>query len=194
MKKYFIILLCLVIVAMKANGQKTKNTVSEVSKLDTLPKVGDKYSYEEVVEVGNSFNKASLYKNAKTFLAETFNSAKAVIEYDDKEEGKIIGNGRTHIYESVKTFLTTTPVDVSISFVISIECKDGKYRYRIYDIRNNDQPLEKSDTQMSDLLKQHPMLAKSTVSQYAKTKADLSIKFRMLIDELKAKMAKRDDF
>lgn len=39
------------------------------------------------------YDKAQIYDAAKVWIAENFRSAKAVMEYDNKEEGTLIGNG-----------------------------------------------------------------------------------------------------
>ena len=44
------------------------------------------FDREEVVEVKNT--KAKLYANAQTWIAKTFGDYKAVIQFEDKEQGR----------------------------------------------------------------------------------------------------------
>jgi hypothetical protein len=60
-------------------------------------------------------DKQTLYSNALSFFATTFNSANAVIQMKDPESGKVIGKG------------TIDGKDV----MITITCKDKKYKYEI---------------------------------------------------------------
>jgi hypothetical protein len=67
-------------------------------------------------------NKANIYDKAILWFAENFKSSKAVIEIQDKQAGKIIGNGSFTI-PWVFFEATTT-------FTISIDIKDGKYKVK----------------------------------------------------------------
>lgn len=54
-------------------------------------------------------------------MAKTFVSSKAVLEYQNKELGKIIGNGRTF-------FVNMGIAEIPTSFTLTIEIKDKKFR------------------------------------------------------------------
>src|SRR5437867_1266257 len=51
--------------------------------------------FEKIIEVQN-YSKDSLYEGVKIWIAQNFKSAKAVLEYENKEQGTIIGNGIIH--------------------------------------------------------------------------------------------------
>lgn len=79
-------------------------------------------SYEEVLELpGHS--KDQLYIRANSWFVETFNSAESVIEFQDKEAGKLMGKYIFSYSEGVYTYNVKQTVDV--------EMKDDKVRVRI---------------------------------------------------------------
>jgi len=82
-------------------------------------------NFNQVVAV-DSVSQAELYARAKIFFANNFKSAKNVIEMEDKDTGTIIGKGNTNF-----TVLLT---NITMSFSIKIQAKDGRYKYEIYDI------------------------------------------------------------
>lgn len=99
---------------------------------DTLPKNADgKYEYTGVVNV-DSASADKLYSNAKLFIADNFKSGKDVTQLNDDYSKTVIGRGIEH----------------SVKFKITIQCKEGKYRYVVEDFEyiyegvNNGIPLE----------------------------------------------------
>lgn len=80
-------------------------------------------SIENVADVPGQ-SKDQIYTASKIWLAETFRSAKEVIEVDDKAAGVIIGNGQI-IYpcSGMSCVLTQT-----IKFTLRIDIKDAKYK------------------------------------------------------------------
>src|ERR1700743_1071484 len=101
-------------------------------KLDTIPKIDGQYAYQEVVNIHGA--KDELFKKAKVYFVDNFKSANDVIQYQDPVEGKIIGKGYFNI--SVPRMGKYVMWDVYYS--TEVICKDGKYRYRIYDIQIKD--------------------------------------------------------
>ncbi len=57
-----------------------------------------------------------------------------MIQYDDREEGKVIGKGNFIIEGSQSAFLIYTIQKWHVNFSLELFSKDGKYRYRIYDL------------------------------------------------------------
>ncbi|MDR6564682.1 MULTISPECIES: DUF4468 domain-containing protein [unclassified Arcicella] len=82
------------------------------------------FDREEVVEVKNT--KAKLYANAQTWIAKTFGDYKSVIQFEDKEQGRLIIKG-----------LSRLDLDLypDMKYVITVDVKEGKYRYAITDIK-----------------------------------------------------------
>lgn len=97
---------------------------------DTIPKIDGIYSYQSVVTLDSTYKKDFLYKNAKIFFVDNFRSANDVIQYDNKEDAKIIGKGNLTVSDKNLIGEFKWVVDLSTE----ITCKGGKYRYRIYDL------------------------------------------------------------
>jgi hypothetical protein len=70
--------------------------------------------------------KEQIYGAAKIWIAETFRSAKAVIEYDNEDEGTIIGNGLMQY--PCRGFECLAKSDWKVRFTIRIDTKDDKFR------------------------------------------------------------------
>ena len=86
--------------------------------------------YTGVVNI-NGKSKTDLYKNAKQWFVDNFKRSNNVIQNQDKEEGLIIGKGTFPFYASFGYGLSTTWYD---RFTIKLECRDGKYRYSVYNM------------------------------------------------------------
>jgi hypothetical protein len=84
-----------------------------------------KITYQSVVQVDGT-SKNDLYKRGKTWFINTFSSSENVIEYEDKEEGIIMGKGLF----PVKANMVSAG---HVRFTIKIEFKDGRYRYTLTD-------------------------------------------------------------
>lgn len=63
--------------------------------------------------------KDKVYDKTLQWISRNFKSAKSVIEYQDRNAGTIIGNGRTNFGNFV---------EIPVSFTMEITIKDGKYR------------------------------------------------------------------
>jgi hypothetical protein len=88
----------------------------------------DKAPYQEIREIEGK--KDELFLRTRRWMAETFNSSKAVIELEDKEKGQIIGNTRLLIKGGLGT---TIYFDMTTIFDI----KDGKIRLTAKNFREN---------------------------------------------------------
>ncbi|WP_461491001.1 DUF4468 domain-containing protein [Pontibacter sp. HJ8] len=84
-----------------------------------------KIVYSEVVPV-EGLSQQELYSRARAWFATTFNSANDVIQMDSKEEGTIIGNGITD--------LDIGNSKQKVHFTLSLQFKDGRYKYEITNI------------------------------------------------------------
>ncbi|SDR87241.1 protein of unknown function [Mucilaginibacter mallensis] len=85
--------------------------------------------YERVVEIPGK-SKADLYKNAKQWFVDYFKSSRDVIQSEDKGDGKIVGKG---ILPVLFNGAMGTQVIYDDNLSIQVDCKDGKYRVRIYE-------------------------------------------------------------
>ncbi|WP_352422269.1 DUF4468 domain-containing protein [Proteiniphilum sp.] len=88
---------------------------------DLIPSKNGKVFYTEVVNVENS-KSIELYNNAKMWIASTFKSAKSVIQ-SDVEGTSIVVKGRLN-------YVT----DGDSPFILTIQFKDGRYKYELTDL------------------------------------------------------------
>jgi hypothetical protein len=93
-----------------------------------LPTIEDKINFSEVGVV-DSASKDELYTKAKIWLAEKFISANDVIQFDDKENGIVLGKGAIRKKEG-----GLSPTIKNWRFTVKIQVKDGKYKVNFYDI------------------------------------------------------------
>jgi hypothetical protein len=125
-------LLFIAIIALISTSVKAQND-GEI-KLDSIPVIDGVYQYQEVVNVGDAFKKDQLYKNAKVYFMDVFSGAKDAFQYDDKEEGRIIGKGFLTVDDYKSVFPGVAVLKWDVYYNVEITCKDGKYRYRVYDV------------------------------------------------------------
>lgn len=101
-----------------------------------LPIVDDKIVYEKIIEAPG-LSKNDLYAACKRFIANSFRSAKSVIQTEDETTGLIICKGNTMIeYPQSRNSLIISGMNVGgrKSFTMQFDNKEGKCRIRIYDI------------------------------------------------------------
>ncbi len=79
-----------------------------------------------------------LYGNAKLWFADTFKSAKDVIQVDDKESGRVVGKAWQDIYIKVLGMPSAT----KLWFTISVQLKDGRYKVDMYDMKYEQYPSQ----------------------------------------------------
>jgi len=76
----------------------------------------------EVVEVGNK-DQETIYNRTRQWFSQYFVSGKSVIDYEDKKEGTIIGNGIASIGSDPFGL-----IQYKIEYNVRIDTKDGKFR------------------------------------------------------------------
>jgi hypothetical protein len=84
-------------------------------------------TYAAVVPVPG-VSAAELYSRARLWVANTYRSAKAVIDLDDKDAGRIVAKG-------VFTVPYAGLSSMNIRGSLTIEVKDGRFRYTLTDLR-----------------------------------------------------------
>jgi len=84
-------------------------------------------NYFEVVK--HSKNKDVAFEETKIWLSKTFNDSKAVIEYENKESGKIVGRGMTKVSYGLGY--------INVQFTIEIDTKDSKSRLKFENIKQS---------------------------------------------------------
>jgi len=101
--------------------------------IHTIPKVNGEYEYSSVITLDSSYKKDNLYRNVKLYFVDNYKSAKDVIQYDDKEQGKVIGKGSFYLKDYQSLLITGISETREIYYSTEIICKDGKYKYKLYD-------------------------------------------------------------
>jgi hypothetical protein len=98
---------------------------------------------KEVIFENNSFSQvfettvppATQYLNAKQWIAKTFGSYKAVVQFEDESAHKIILKGQVIApNDGIITETTWYQDKVTYSFTMTIDIKNGKYRVKIEDV------------------------------------------------------------
>jgi hypothetical protein len=121
MKTFLTLLLCLS--AALAHAQ-----VADTVKLPIDPTTR-RITYTGVVQVPG-VSQAELYTRAKLWFADTFKSAKEVVQADEKDAGIVQGRGWAPI--SIHFIGARRPTtDFKLWQTIKIMVKDGRYRYEI---------------------------------------------------------------
>lgn len=85
--------------------------------------------YSEVIQVEKA-SKNDLFNAARLWFADTFKSSDKVLELDDRESGTLVGRGWMTVDNGG---LATRQLWTSIK----IQCKEGRYKYTIYDIEQH---------------------------------------------------------
>ena len=100
------------------NGPKVKIPINESGYIE----------YAGVVKLDSTSKAQTLYKAAKTWFVNNFNSAKSVIQSDDQNNGRLLGRAFVTVHQKGFTLIE----DPQVYFYIQIDVKDGKYRYKFY--------------------------------------------------------------
>lgn len=86
-------------------------------------------SEKTVVKVFSSpaLSKEKIYTGSKIWIAENFRSAKAVLEYESKEDGVLIGNGSMN-FPAADSMDLAIKGDWVVRFTMRVDIKDEKFR------------------------------------------------------------------
>lgn len=126
-----IALISLMILGMSLNAQDyTKPTIND--------KTG-RVVYMDVIEV-SGMSQENIYINLKSWIAHTYNSYQDVVQFDDKDNHKIMLNSRFTVYNKMKG-LRNDYGDMKYS--LTLEARDGRFRYTITDFIHNGNPVKK---------------------------------------------------
>jgi len=127
MKK--LLILALIIFAKSAFAQK--DTVGL-----NVPFVNNTIAYEKVFDVPNaSIN--LLYSNAELWFAETHPYVESTqLELADPALSRVVGRITSTAGDSYKVLWQTNYVTYIYNFTLQVDCKDNKYRIRIYNIQD----------------------------------------------------------
>jgi hypothetical protein len=126
MKK--LVIIAFIIFAKSAFAQK--DTVGL-----NVPFVNNTVVYEKVFDVPNT-NKSLLYNNAGLWFAETHPYVDTQLQLSDLDLSRVVGRVTSSTVVSYKVLWQTAYYTIADNFTLQIDCKDNKYRIRIYNIRD----------------------------------------------------------
>lgn len=187
--------------AYSQTGLQNINQEQLDSLYSMFPRVDGKIEIEEVIHLDSTFTTKVLYKNAKLFYTNEFKKAQAVIQYDDSVEGRIIGKGDFKVEAEQLQFMTLTSETRYVTFSVEIFCKDGRYRYRVYDfsshylriIHGNAYNPDRTFQGENSLDQEFTSIKKSTTKKLDRNLFLKTLNYMMYIPKLiKKDMAKRD--
>ena len=94
-----------------------------------LDSITHKVTYQGVVRVIGA-SQADLYSRAREWFATSFGPDKAVLEMDDRQTGKLVGNASSTFFMAGGS---GSAVPMLVQRRIRVEVKDGRYHYTITD-------------------------------------------------------------
>lgn len=129
----------LLFVALGANAQTpvTKTASSKTTALIILPvdSVSKLVTYAEVVQAPQ-LTQAELYTRGKVWFVNTFKSAKAVVQTEEKDAGLLIGTAWSPF--TVKSM--GIPITYKLWYTVRLAFKDGRYKYEINNFMTEAEP------------------------------------------------------
>lgn len=94
-------------------------------------------SYQRIVDIPN-VKQDVIYEQSRQWVARNFRSANAVIQYQDKDTGSIIGKGTSDIpCKGLSCFGSTQ----TLNFTLQIDAKDNRARISFTDLDITSTPL-----------------------------------------------------
>lgn len=119
----FALFFCLVFIPVTSaiSEEKAPSQTSQPVESKTM-------EYVEVV-TADGLTKDQLYSAALAWFGETFRSAKNVIEVQDREAGRIIAKPLFQYEPTI--FMASARIRGVVRYSVTVEVKDGRYRYTI---------------------------------------------------------------
>lgn len=131
-----------------------------------LPKdEAGRVAFVEVVQVEGQA-KDALYGRALEWFARTFNSAQAVLQLQDKDNGKLVG----------KALFDVTIKDISrfpagrVHYTLTVQVKDGRYRWEMADLYHDASGIKAAIGSGGDLALDKPACGKGILGAGGLTK------------------------
>ncbi|MEK0338523.1 MAG: DUF4468 domain-containing protein [Nitrosopumilus sp.] len=133
-----------------------------------IKRVESDRSFQKTFE-GIGLNKVEIYTKSLQWLAKTYTDAKEVIEFQDKEVGKIIGRGMSTV---VFNPTLIAPINVNIQYTLTIDIKDDRFRITFSNFFSHD--ISGGNIMEDNYLKLKPRLEALSLdlSNYLKTKEE----------------------
>ncbi len=123
MKANILLFLALVPCLLFAQGREKLDTVNPIYN-EFLPVIDGMITFSEVVQV-DSLSKNDIFLRAHDWIIKTFNSAKDIIQFADKDAGKIVC--KTVTGATVGKGWNKVTID-PVFYLLTIEARSGRYK------------------------------------------------------------------
>jgi hypothetical protein len=142
--------------------------------------------YAEIIQVDSASDK-SLFSRAKIFCAKNFKSSTDVIKLEDAEPFTIVAKG---LLNKIYTNPFNKTFGGNVKFTLTIQAKEGRYKYSINDLYHSD-PHYNADYSGGSLLLEKPACGTlfMTKKAWQKIKEDTDIQIKKMIQNLIIVMA-----
>lgn len=98
-----------------------------------LPEKEGKVFLEQIVILKDStIKKERIFSIVKDWVSKASKSSKGVIDYEDKQDGKIVCKGNTK--QSFNSILGSSD-EIKVDFTMDFTIKDGKFRLQLYNLQ-----------------------------------------------------------
>lgn len=153
-----------------------------------FPMISGDVVYEAVVEC--DLQKEAIYNNILLWIATAFKSAKNVIQFDDKEAGRLIikGNFKENVTMGIASKTVTS------YFTLQLDVRDQKYRYRFFDMSSRYDNTTHSFLEMNQISSGEKKQIKTMRGFVKKMVTSADVRILSLIEELQKSACTVDDF
>ena len=149
----------------------------------------DPLTFSEVIEVPG-VDKNELFVRGREWFNENFKSSKDVLQISDKETGELSGKGVMNV-TYIFRYLGERKTPTDVNFQMSVWVKDGRYKYEITNfIVSNEIAFGLITTSSTTNISYPGIRAKRLNESYLSIKVAIELKSKLLIADLKMKMAK----
>jgi hypothetical protein len=101
---------------------------ASLSRAEDPPPESKPLAYSDVVVVDGA-TKEQLYSAALAWFGDAFRSAKTVLDVQDKDGGRLVA--KPSFAYTPKVFVGSARIKGTVRYAVTVEVKDGKYRYAI---------------------------------------------------------------
>lgn len=108
----------------------SSNATPQTQEFYTLPETDGKVVYENIIDMPKK-SKDFIYFTATKWVFGISNNVKSYIEVQDQDQGQIIASAR---FEYTPLNDAFSIIQGTFKFKIQIDCKDNRYRIRLYEI------------------------------------------------------------
>lgn len=178
-------------------AQSNSETESKELPVDAETKL---VTYTDIVNI-DSITAKRLYRRGKIYFSNKYKSAKDVIQLDDTTQ--IIGKAFTDIVYETGMFLSPTVI-YKFNYTISLQLKDGRYKYTVSDFSVENYPTSVNGTYLkaSKTPLEEWVTTKQKIKDIPEKRRKLWLKnYNMLaktaeniVSELKSSMLKNEDW